>query len=76
MAVLKTEFNGTEIRCINMPFTNDTLVVAPSMRGERFSTIIYGKRIADKIVKSDKLLKKVFDRLEREYNSYHTLITC
>lgn len=76
MAVFKTNFEGTEIRCLNMPFTNDTLVVAPSMGGERFSFIIYGKQIAEEIVKSNKLLKKAFNRLETEYKLYRSLVVC
>jgi hypothetical protein len=76
MAVLKTNFKGTEIRCLNMPFTNDTLVVAPSMNGERFSIIIYGKQIAENIVKSNKLTKMAYNLLEKEYKKYRSLVAC
>ena len=76
MAVLKTNFKGTEIRCLNMPFTNDTLVVAPSIGGERFSIIIYGKQIAEKIVKSDRLTKKAYNLLEEKYKEYRSLVVC
>lgn len=75
MSVFKTEFKGTEIRCVNLPFTNDTLVVAPSIEGRQVSIIVSGKQIAEKIVKSKKMLEKVFTEIMDEHNLFRSLIT-
>jgi hypothetical protein len=40
MAVFKANFKDTEIRCVDMPHTNATLVTAPKLEGERVSIII------------------------------------
>ena len=60
MAVFKTNFKDTEIRCVDMPHTNATLVTAPKLEGERFSIIINGKQIAEQITKSKDMLKEVY----------------
>lgn len=75
MSIFKTEFKGTEIRCVNLPFTNDTLVVAPSIEGRQVSIIISGKQIAEKIVKSKKMLEKVFTEIMDEHDLFRRLVT-
>ena len=75
MDVFKTNFKGTEINCINLPFTNDTLVVAPSIDGRQVSIIISGKQIAEKIVKSKKMLEKVFTEIMDEHNLFRRLVS-
>jgi hypothetical protein len=75
MNVFKTEFKGTEIRCIDLPFTNDTLVVAPSIEGRQVSIIVSGKQIAEKITKSKKMLEKVFTEIMDEHNLFRRLVT-
>ena len=75
MNVFKTEFKGTEICCVDLPFTNDTLVVAPSIEGRQVSIIVSGKQIAEKIVKSKKMLEKVFTEIMDEHNLFRRLVT-
>ena len=76
MAVFKVKFKDTEIRCVDMPHTNATLVTAPKLEGERVSIIINGKQIAEQITKSKDMLKEVFQKLVTEQNLYRTLIGC
>ena len=76
MPVLKTNFEGTEIRCVDLPNTNGTLVVAPMLEGERVSIIIKGKQIAKEIIKSKDMLTKVFNELVEENNLYRSLVGC
>lgn len=76
MAVFKTKFKNTEIRCVDMPHTNATLVTAPKLEGERVSIIINGKQIAEQITKSKGMLKEVFNKLTAEQNLYRTLVGC
>lgn len=76
MAVLKTNFENTEIRCVDLPNTNGTLVVAPMLEGERVSIIIKGKQIAKEIIKSKDMLTKVFNELVEENNLYRSLVGC
>lgn len=76
MAVFKVKFKNTEIRCVDMPHTNATLVTAPKLKGERVSIIISGKQIAEQITKSKDMLKEVFNKLTTEQNLYRTLVGC
>lgn len=76
MAVFKVNFKDTEIRCVDMPHTNATLVTAPKLEGERVSIIINGKQIAEQITKSKDMLKEVFHKLVTEQNLYRSLIGC
>lgn len=76
MAVLKTKFKNTEIRCVDMPHTNATLVTAPMLDGERVSIIIKGKQIANEIVKSKKKLKNIFNELVAEQTLFRSLVGC
>lgn len=76
MAVFNVKFKNTEIRCVDMPHTNATLVTAPKLEGERVSIIINGKQIAEHITKSNDMLKEVFHKLVAEQNLYHSLISC
>lgn len=76
MAVFKTIFEDTEIRCVDLPNTNGTLVIAPMLEGERVSIIIQGKQIAKEIIKSKKMLKNVFNELVAEQTLFRSLIGC
>ena len=76
MAVIKTKFKGTEIRCVDMPHTNATLVTAPMLNEERVSIIIKGKQIANELVKSKKALKGIFNKLVAEQTLYRSLVGC
>ena len=76
MAVFKTKFKDTEIRCVNLPNANGTLIIAPQLEGERMSKIIKGKQIADKIVKSKAALNTIYTELVTEQNLYRSLVGC
>lgn len=76
MAVFKTKFKDTEIRCVNLPNANGTLIIAPQLEGERMSKIIKGKQIADKIVKSKAALNTIYTELVTEQNLFRTLVGC
>lgn len=76
MAVFKTKFKNTEIRCVNLPNANSTLIVAPTLEGERVSKIIKGKQIADQIVKSKAAIKDIYTELVNEQNLFRTLVGC
>ena len=76
MAVFKTNFKNTEIRCVKFPNANGTLVVAPMLDGERVSKFIKGKQIADKIVKSKAALNSLYTELVAEQNSFRSLVGC
>ena len=76
MAVFKTIFEDTEIRCVDLPNTNGTLVIAPMLEGERVSIIIQGKQIAKEIIKSKEMLKNVFNELVAEQTLFRSLVGC
>lgn len=76
MAVFKTKFKDTEIRCVNLPNANGTLIIAPQLEGERMSKIIKGKQIADKIVKSKAALNTIYTELVTEQNLFRSLVGC
>lgn len=76
MAVFKTKFKNTEIRCVDLPNANGTLIIAPQLEGERVSIIIQGKQIAKEIIKSKKMLKNVFNELVAEHTLFRSLVGC
>ena len=67
MGVLRTKINDTEIKCLNMPYTNTTLVVVPNYKGLYISFMIRGKRIAEDIVSDETARKKTYNRIKKEY---------
>lgn len=76
MAVHKANFKETEIRCLDLPNTNGTLVSALMVDGERVSKIINGKQIANKIVKSKAALTSIFNDLLEEHHLFRSLVGC
>lgn len=74
MNVYKTEFNGIKIICLNMPFTNDTLVSSPSVDGRKIDIIIYGKQIAEEIKNDEKTRKKIYHKIVKERNIMRRII--
>ena len=69
MAIFNTTHGNTEIKTLNMPFTNNTLVVA-KYKGVKIDFIIYGKQIAETIVTKKSEKKRVFRNIKREYRAY------
>lgn len=74
MAVFKTYYNGTEIRCVNLTHTNNTLVVAPSINGERETFVIFGMCIAEEILKNKIMLKHTFEKLVQKQELFRTMV--
>lgn len=69
MAIFNTTHGNTEIKVLNMQFTNNTLVVA-KYKGVKIDFIIYGKQIAETIVTKKSEKKRVFRNIKREYRAY------
>lgn len=76
MAVFKTKFKNTEIRCVNLPNANGTLVIAPQLEGERMSKFIKGKQVANQIVKSKAALSSIYTELVTEQSLFRSLVGC
>lgn len=76
MAVFKTKFKNTEIRCVNMPNANGTLIIALQLEGERMSKFIKGKQVANQIVKSKAALSSIYTELVTEQNLFRSLVGC
>ena len=74
MGVLRTTIKDTEIKCLNMPYTNTTLVVAPNYKGVYISFMIRGRRIAEDIVTDKTTRKKTYNRIKKEYKIQQTLL--
>jgi hypothetical protein len=67
--VQKTSYRRTEIRCLNLPVTNETLVIAPRYKQKRVQVFVKGQRAND-IVKSKKLLAQAYQFIRNDYNKY------
>lgn len=68
MAIFNTIHCSTEIKALNMPFTNNTLVVAKH-KGVNINFLIHGKQIAETISnKTEK--KRVYREIKKEYRLY------
>lgn len=65
----KTSYRRTEIRCLNLPATNETLVIAPKFKQKRVQVFVKGQRAND-IVKSKKLLAQAYQFIRNDYNKY------
>ena len=67
--VQKTSYRRTEIKCLNLPATNETLVIAPKFKQKRVQVFVKGQRAND-IVKSKKLLAQAYQFIRNDYNKY------
>lgn len=76
MAVFKTKFKNTEIRCVDLPNANGTLIIAPQLEGERMSKFIKGKQVANQIVKSKAALSSIYTELVNEQILFRSLVGC
>lgn len=73
MAVLTTRHGRTEMRCINLPATNETLVIAPKYKGIRVQIMVEGM-IAEEITTDKKVRSTAFKQLKSYYNQYKELM--
>ena len=67
--VQKTSYRRTEIKCLNLPATNETLVIATNFKKKRVQVFVTGQRAND-IVKSKKLLAQAYQFIRNDYNEY------
>ena len=75
MGVFRTTINNTEIKCLNMPYTNTTLVVAPNYKGEYISFMIRSGHIAEEIVTNKTARQKTYKKIKSVYNMYKKLLS-
>lgn len=67
--VQKTSYRRTEIRCLNLPVTNETLVIAPRYKQKRVQVFVKGQRAND-IQQSKKLRAQAYKLIQNNYNEY------
>jgi len=72
--VIETRHGRTQMRCLNLPATGDTLVVAPNFKKERIQFIIIGEQIAEQIAANKETRKNVFNRIKEEYKLYRATL--
>lgn len=73
MSVLKTNYKDTTIKCLDMPHTNNTLIVAP-IDGKNISYLIIGKQLSRQIVNNNNNIKKVYQKLIAKHNLYRSIV--
>lgn len=70
---MKTAFNTkhgkTELRCINMVATGDTLVVAPNYKKTYTYVFICNQMIAEQIATDKKVRANAFKAIQESYKS-------
>jgi hypothetical protein len=71
--MIKTNIGKIEIKAVDMPNSNNTLVIAP-INGKRYSIILSGQRIATDVITSYKLRKNIYRNIKERYNEYQNLI--
>lgn len=72
MGVIRTKYGRTEIKAINLPATNHTLVIAPKYKGTRVDFIVPDGQIAELIVTDKKTRKAMYNTIREEYNTYRS----
>ena len=69
---MKTAFNTkhgkTELRCINMVATGDTLVVAPNYKKTYTYAFIHNQMIAEQIATDKKVRATAYKAIQDSYN--------
>ena len=64
----KTKYGKTEMKCINLVATGDTLVVAPNYKKSYTYVILNNRMIAEEIASDKKMRSYAFQRLKESYN--------
>jgi hypothetical protein len=67
MKSIKTTYRKTEIKCINLVATGDTLVVAPKYKKTYTYIFIYNQMIAENIATDKNVRKEVYNLLKESY---------
>jgi hypothetical protein len=72
MSVIKM-YGRTNVKCLNMPFTNNTLVVA-NYNGVDIRFLICGKQIAEEVSTDKKARKAIYKSVKENYNIYKEVL--
>lgn len=72
--VIETKHGRTQMRCLNLPATGDTLVVAPKFKGVRIQFIIVGKQIAEEIAADKETRKGIYKNIKEHYELYRATL--
>lgn len=72
MAIL-TKYGNTKIKCLDMPNTNNTLIVT-NYNGVSIRFIIKGEQISKKIVTDKETKKKVYRTIKENYDFNQTFL--
>jgi hypothetical protein len=75
MGVIRTKYGRTEIKAINLPATNHTLVIAPKFKGARVDFIVPDGQIAEKIAADKELRRTMYNTIREEYNLYRSFLS-
>lgn len=69
MTTIRTKYGKTEIKCINMVATGDTLVVAPNYKKTYTYVILYNQMIAEQIATDKKVRATAYKAIQESYKS-------
>jgi hypothetical protein len=68
MATIRTKYGKTEMRCVNMVATGDTLVVAPNYKNTFTYVILHNQMIAEQIATDKKVRATAYKAIQESYN--------
>lgn len=69
MKSIRTKWGKTDIKCINLLATGDTLVVAPKYKKTYTYVIIYNQMIAEEIATNKKVRSEIYKLLKESYTT-------
>lgn len=68
MTTIRTKYGKTEMRCIDMVATGDTLVVAPNYKKTYTYVILHNQMIAEQIATDKKVRATAYKAIQESYN--------
>lgn len=63
----KLNYNKIEIKALNLPYMNYTLIIAPNYNGIKLCFVFNG-RVAKQMVTNEELKMTIYKRIRNEYN--------
>lgn len=72
MAVI-TMYGRTQIKCVNMPNTNNTLVVT-NYNGIDIRFLMLGEQIANNVKENRNLKRKIYKTIKENYQLHRTFL--
>ena len=69
MATIRTKYGKTEMKCVNMVATGDTLVVAPNYKKTYTYVILHNQMIAEQIATDKKVRATAYKAIQESYKS-------